>query len=356
MRTPALADAADVARAAGEMLATLGVADRCSAVPMKGGANNRVFRIEAGSRRYLLKSYFDDPADRRDRFRAERAFYEHALACGTSRVPIPLAWDEARRLGLLEFVEGAPVAPKAIDRQHVAEAAAFIQELNPQTPPPSVEAVPIASEACFSLREHLECVGQRVERLRGIAGDTEIDRAARHFVARDLAPTWDEVRADIEAGALAAGLSVSKALAPVERCISPSDFGFHNALIGGDGHLRFFDFEYAGRDDPAKGICDFFCQPRIPIPLAFWEEVVRAFGSAVADRRLAARSRILLPAYQIKWSCIRLNEFLEDGVRRRRFATADLDVDAAKRSRLIAARDALAVCRAGLSSRSAHAP
>ena len=53
-----------------------------------------------------------------------------------------------------------------------------------------------------------------------------------------------------------------------ESVLSPSDFGFHNALLGPDGKLCFIDFEYAGWDDPAKLICDFFCQPQTPVPQA----------------------------------------------------------------------------------------
>ena len=39
--------------------------------------------------------------------------------------------------------------------------------------------------------------------------------------------------------------------------ISPSDFGFHNALRTNTGPV-FFDFEFSGWDDPAKTIIDFF--------------------------------------------------------------------------------------------------
>ena len=48
------------------------------------------------------------------------------------------------------------------------------------------------------------------------------------------------------------GLSMSAALPKETRCLSPSDFGFHNALLEATGKLRFVDFEYAGWDDPAK--------------------------------------------------------------------------------------------------------
>jgi len=55
---------------------------------------------------------------------------------------------------------------------------------------------------------------------------------------------------------------MAQALPADETCLSPSDFGFHNALVDPSGALSFLDFEYAGRDDPAKPVSDFFCQPK----------------------------------------------------------------------------------------------
>ena len=40
--------------------------------------------------------------------------------------------------------------------------------------------------------------------------------------------------------------------------LSPSDFGFHNALEDKNGTLIFMDFEYAGPDHPGKIVCDLF--------------------------------------------------------------------------------------------------
>ena len=67
-------------------------------------------------------------------------------------------------------------------------------------------------------------------------------------------------------------------LDPAERCLSPSDFGFHNAILANDGRLRFIDFEYAGWDDPSKLICDFFCQPAVPAPPQAFDR----FATAIA--------------------------------------------------------------------------
>ena len=92
-------------------------------------------------------------------------------------------------------------------------------------------------------------------------------------------------------------------------CLSPSDFGFHNALTGPAG-LGFLDFEYAGRDDPAKLVSDFFCQPEIPVPMRYHAGFIARLAQGLRlDAAGRARCRILLDAYRIKWTCIILNEF-----------------------------------------------
>src|SRR5581483_2047702 len=110
------------------------------------------------------------------------------------------------------------------------------------------------------------------------------------------------------------------------RCISPSDFGFHNALLKPDGKLCFIDFEYAGWDDPAKTVCDFFCQPSVPVDRKHLGRFVEGIIPGFQDpERLEQRIRALLPVYGIKWCCILLNEFLPVGKARRRFASEDCD-------------------------------
>ena len=113
-----------------------------------------------------------------------------------------------------------------------------------------------------------------------------------------------------------------------DRCVSPSDFGFHNALLGTDGTLKFIDFEYAGWDDPAKTICDFFCQPELPVP----KSCQALFHDEIADLmeppgRFRLRVELLLPVYRLKWCCIMLNDFLPAGNDRRRFAGTIADAE-----------------------------
>jgi len=267
--------------------------------PLPGGANNRVFRLRAEGADHVLKVYFQNPDDPRDRFRTERAFYNHLWRHNIRRTPEPCGWDEQHRFGLFSFVPGRKLRPGEVTEDFVGQALDFVLEANQARATVSPDSIPIASEACFSVAEHLALVERRIARLQHIGTQTDIDAQATAFVRDELNPAWEKIRAAIAAES---GSSVDDVLPRTGRCLSPSDFGFHNALLAANGRLHFFDFEYAGWDDPAKLVCDFFCQPQIPVSETHWDQFVplldRALGCAGT---LIQRARRLLPAYRIKW-------------------------------------------------------
>ncbi|MGQ0683689.1 phosphotransferase [Bradyrhizobium sp.] len=291
---------------------------------LAGGKNNQVYRVDLeGSEPLVLKRYFSDPRDPRDRLAAEWGFLQHAWSRGVRTIPQPLASELASRTGLYTFVPGRKLGPSEIGAPEVDAAIDFVLAVNGSPRDPL--ALAPGSEACFSLAEHLDTVERRVARLRDLDPEAPYTGDARRFVAEMLLPTWIAARKRIAGAANAAGLSFDKRLRPEDCCLSPSDFGFHNALSYGADKLTFLDFEYAGRDDPAKLVSDFFCQPEIPVPLSFHGHFVTRLADGLGlDEGSRTRCRILLDAYRIKWTCIILNDFLPLGAARRAFADAGL--------------------------------
>ena len=145
-----------------------------------------------------------------------------------------------------------------------------------------------------------------MQRLRSIEASDASHAKARELVSATLEPLWRTIENDIRSQEES---PLGAVLPTAERCLSPSDFGFHNALRQHDGSLRFLDFEYAGWDDPAKTMIDFCNQPDGLLPRALADMFrKRTIGTAAND--LAARIRLLEPLYQLKWACICLNNFL----------------------------------------------
>jgi hypothetical protein len=325
---------------AAALAAAAGLAGPYALDLVPGGRNNRTFVLHTADGRAFLKAYFKHPGDPRDRLGAETALLAHASALGVTNVPKLLAMDVRAGLALFCFVEGRRLGPGEIAWPQVEAAADLYLGLN-QRPVVLAEA----SEACFSLAAHLDCIDRRVERLNRAAAAGLLRPVGARFVRDDLGPAWRSLRGNIlDAAPRLLGASWNIPLPAAHRRVSPSDFGFHNALLTPEGGLVFCDFEYAGMDDPAKMVCDFFCQPEVPVPLDLLPRFLeRTAEASAADTSLPARAELLLPAYGVKWCCIMLNDFLPEGAARRRFAAGDDDQGRQDRQ-LALARNTLLEC------------
>jgi hypothetical protein len=317
---------------------------------LAGGANNRVYVLRGAKRdRFLLKEYYSNPADTRNRYRSERDFYLYAWdTAGARCLPRPLAWDDESGLGAFEFVDGARLRAGEIDRLCVDRAMDFFEILNRARSTPEGRRLGHGAEACFTIEDHFATVQTRVDLLGRLSQGTPSDAAASAFVADELTPAWNFARATAERPRDEGGAGDGSD-AWLGRCLSPSDFGFHNCLWRTGGALVFFDFEYAGWDDPVKFVCDFFCQPEIPVPMEHFEHAVERVAESLGigpPDELAARCRALLPVYRIKWCCIMLNEFTTLHQRRRGFALGAGAAEARKEGQLSKARAALEIFRA----------
>lgn len=281
---------------------------------IEGGANNRVFHVCADGHDYLLKAYFHHPDDPRDRLGAEFAFSQYAWSLGLRCLPEPIARDNDQRLGLYEFIRGHALKCNDVHESSVRAAIDFVLALNTGRALPAAETLPQASEACFSVDEHLECVTRRLGRLAAADADP---RASK--LVRDAAmPLWNKIEMHVRR---TCGNDCAREIPAAMRCVSPSDFGFHNALLADDDRIVFLDFEYAGWDDPVKTVCDFFHQPQIPVPHAYYDMFVSAVGGLTGHAgAFRARADLLMPVYGMKWVCILLNDFTAAGAARRRFS------------------------------------
>ena len=324
------------------LLAEAGLRGDFSCAGLSGGANNRVYRIRCDGGDVLLKAYFQHPHDTRDRLNTEFSFCRFAWDHGLRYVPRPLASDRTAGLGLYEFIAGRQLSPGEIGMWEVEQAWEFYCALNRHKLAPAARMLARGSEACFTLDEHLACVERRITSLAAIDSTIPGNVEAAAFVRDQLAPAWLRVKSRFLAQAAEQNLAIDQALPDQDRCLSPSDFGFHNAILGTDGRLRFIDFEYAGWDDPAKMVCDFFSQPAVPVPAECFGPFVNRVTADLSNPELhAGRIELLRPVYRIKWCCIMLNDFLPAGRQRRAFAQEAQNEDARKAGQLQKARKVL---------------
>ena len=246
----------------------------------------------------MIKGFSLKPKSGHDRFRAEVEFLNYAQMVASQFVPKLLHADEVGRSVVLEYIEGERFKEgRPPSRESVDQAIAFMQRLNEDYEIAREYVSGGAAEGFLRLTEHLENIEQRLE-LMGVEHLPDVSKgeaqrlinAARH----QLSMLQDRTEQLISQGHCA------DLLDPDKRCVSPSDFGFHNAIRTSTG-VKFFDFEFAGWDDPAKVIADFDLQPRVPLsPRAHaLAEAIKAWDASHFSRHQA-----LAPILELKWACI----------------------------------------------------
>lgn len=266
---------------------------------LRGGINNRVFRCSRGTQHWVVKGYTPLEPGQRDRMKAEVDFIRFAAQAAPGFTPTLIQADPVRRCVVLEYLEGESF-PEGYhpSEWEVGEAVEFFRQLNadPLLARKSIQLD--AAEGFLSLREHLENVRQRLEAM-GCAHLEEALRPQAETLLRQLhsllARTEESTNRLIDQG------MVRDTIASEVRCVSPSDFGFHNAIRTAKG-IRFIDFEFAGWDDPAKALADFIFQPRVPVP----GEPSALLTALHPSQRIniEARYAALKPVLQVKWLCV----------------------------------------------------
>jgi hypothetical protein len=157
-----------------------------------------------------------------------------------------------------------------------------------------------AADGFLRLTEHLRNIEQRVSKM-SLKHLPDNFRAKAEGLIKCVRRELDHLQ-ESTAQLITRGYC-EDVLDPINRCVSPSDFGFHNAIRTPQG-IKFFDFEFAGWDDPVKTVTDFDLQPRVPLNLK-----VRALRDALPQwsQGLAKRYDVLFPILKLKWICIILS-------------------------------------------------
>ena len=275
------------------------------------GRNSRVYRVVDGrGTDFALKTYLRQADDPRDRLGAEFGGLRFLWLNGVRNVPEAVAVDARDGAALYGWLDGQPIAqPGAGD---IDAAVAFLARLRDLSWLPEAARLPPAAEACLSGAEILRQVAGRRDRLAAIE-----DASLQRF----LAARFDPLAALAAERAAVSGNGFEAVLAGEYRTLSPSDFGFHNALRARGGVVIFLDFEYFGWDDPVKLVADFLLHPGMTLPselAARFRQGAEAVYGGEGD--YARRLDRHLPLFALRWALIALNEFLPQRQVRRRFA------------------------------------
>lgn len=294
-----------------------------------GGRNSGVYRLTCrNSRQYVAKRYFSRRSDGRDRLAVEFSSLQFLWKNGLRCVPQPILEDKDQECAIYEYIDGERLSSETVHDNDVDEVVRFLGKLKALRDFGESRSLPPASEACFSAQALTHAVSLRLERLTSLPEDGNSQQALRRFLSEEYLPSLDRITQWSKAAVEEMGLSFTQDLPISKRILSPSDFGFHNALRRGK-EIVFLDFEYFGWDDPAKMIADFLLHPGIELAESHRQRFgAQVFGLFQDQKDLAQRVRAIWPLCGLNWCLIFLNEFIPEHLLRREFLSGrDLDRD-----------------------------
>lgn len=274
-----------------------------SANLLSGGMNNKVLLLEDGKSGYVLKLYFKDA---RQRYRREIDFVNLLERHNVTNTPNLISSDSALGFALFEFYPGNPL--EHVQEKHIHDAAKFVRSINSSlVKNDAIDLLP--AYGSFKSAEDFCCdIDGRLEHL----GKVDFHERLTNHLELQVVPLWEAWKSKLSEQSWIGQSGTT--------ILSPSDFGFHNALCGKRG-LVFIDFEYAGWDSAEKLVCDFFAQPRYQIDSKHLNMFCQSAFPQVDVPALIEKCSWLLPVAHLKWSLIFLNEFIQFDGQRRAYST-----------------------------------
>ena len=304
-------------------VSSLGV-EATEVVRLAGGRNSRVYRVCCGlGREVVVKFYPPEPEGKSVRMDRELRALEFLNCYGVEGVVQLLARDDSRRAAVLGLAPGLPNGGRPLATEDVNYAVEFLASLQRLRLKPEADSLSRASEAVFSLKELEANLLERQTSLAATAAEWPVVRQMLDFLENSLAPFREQAMLRATDLLDMHGWGANQSLPHEWRILSPSDFGFHNAVLSSEERWTFLDLEHFGWDDPVKTISDFCLHPAMqlaePLRRRFRDSLIDMFDE---DWLLIHRLRAVFPLFGVKWCLILLNEFKRRGLHRRSFAAA----------------------------------
>lgn len=296
---------------------------------LDGGANNVVFRIDAGDRRFAAKIYFCHEQDQRDRLGTEFDMLSFLWRNNVRCIPEPLAKDSSLNWGLYQFVDGVRLRAGDVEGEHVGQLIELLGKMWTLREVEEATDLPNASDSAFSIQGHINRVNHRLNSICEAVARSNTSEELRRYVRDEVVPEAQKTFSATVTEARTVGIDAGEELSPQQRTLSPADHGFHNVIKSRTDVLAFLDFEYSGWDDPAQMIINACCQPEIPMNDRQQQGFIGGMVARLKDcSGLNERMHLLWPLLGLKWSLITLNSLLPVSAERRRFAGSSDAVDA----------------------------
>ncbi len=272
------------------------------------GKNSVIYKINCTDfSEYAIKKYSQD---NRNRLHNEFAALEFLCNNGIKYVPKPIAKDELSNFGIYEYINGKNMRDNKIFSKDLGSAINFINDIKLLIKTKEAKKIGNASAACFKFSDYVDIIEKRLSRLIEVE-----DPHLSNYLNSVFIPIYNNIKESF------IGKEFNE-IKDYERTLSPSDFGFHNAIKKDRDEIIFIDFEYFGWDDPAKLISDFIINPGMNLDDKLKKQFVQNMLLTFDQENILDRLMVTYPLCGLIWCLIFLNEFVPEYLNRRDFASS----------------------------------
>ena len=281
-----------------------------------GRGNSGIYKVKTTEDRVAaLKIYVQE--SNHNRLYSEHEGLKLLNEAGFTNISRPIGCAPNLGVALYDWVEGKTV--DTLKLSDIDQALLLVEQLYNVRISQIWKSFPSASAAAFCGKDLEDQIINRFQLLASYAPEYSV---LHEFLNSELKSIISEI---VEWGRLnwPDRNAYSEELPLRLRTLSPSDFGFHNALRNETGNIIFLDWEYFGWDDPAKLVGDFLLHPGMNLTdemKSTWlSGAVRIFGHEIMPRL-----RVFWPYLTLCWCLILLNEYRRD-IWARRATAANFD-------------------------------
>lgn len=276
---------------------------------LEGGSNSEAFKVLTNrNNEYFVKKYHIREKDLRNRLSTEFSGLSFLWANGIRNIPEPITKCEKSNVAVYRFIKGTKIQSGGISLADVDKAADFSRRLQSLASVIGDDSQPVASEACFSIKEYINCIEDRVNSLNRVGKKGIVFSSLHSYLDNEFMPLYRNIKKMTIQKARSLGIDINEEIKKCERTLSPSDFGFHNVIKVKSGLLFFVDFEYYGWDDQVKMIADFYLQPAVHVPISYRERFFEKIRlNYKRNIKLEKRLSLIYPLLGLKWCLIMLN-------------------------------------------------
>ena len=272
------------------------------------GINSSTFKIKGYEKNYLLKIYNSSKVNPINRLEHENRFLTFLKACKFKNVPQIIFSNSKDNWLLMSWIEGEKV--DEVNYDLCKEYLSFLVGIQKFRGNPLAKFILPASEAYFHFKGHIKSINHRIYLLEEKQQELlKFNKDPFQILKNFL----DKVKSEINYLMLFQkdkNIDMDYILPEGHRIMSQSDVGFHNMLVG-KNNVYFFDFEYAGWDDPGKLFSDLLMQPDYNIPLKYIDIFDQYLKDFILKKNYQSdRLMFMLKLIRIKWSLIILNPIL----------------------------------------------